>query len=299
MALETPLFVEDLEYHASDFRRYVRAVSGRTPGIFRTGDLKVSQRGSGANKSIDVAAGEVLIDGDELTNQGYYYGASDAVTNITVPDTASNPRKDLVVAYIRDAEYSGTINSDSDWIDIVVGTPASSPVVPATPANSIVLAELSVAASFSSVTNANITDRRIMNGHESRPRGVLLSKTFGLNTSPYGATPLELLGSDITIPTLAGRVYRYAATVRVQATQANQIHNLQVYRGSTAIGAPLSVPITLAANTYGWYLEVTDTPGASGGTRYAVRAEVVVGTGTGSSSSTSVCSLDDVGGYPT
>jgi predicted secreted protein len=43
---------------------------------------------------------------------------------------------------------------------VVTGTPAASPSEPAAPANSIVLAMVSVAALATSITNANITDRR-------------------------------------------------------------------------------------------------------------------------------------------
>ncbi len=247
--------------------------------------------------SVDVAPGGCLMDGDEQTDQGFYYGYSNAAVNVVVEAAnATNPRRDLIVAYVKDAEYAGDINSDADWIDIVKGTAAASPVDPAKPANSISLARIAVAANATSITNANVTDLRAVNGVSARPRGNLVTKTYAANLATYGASATQLTGSDISLTTLAGRVYRYSTVCRIQSTQNAQTHNIQVYRSGTPIGAPITVYLPTTGITYGFFVEATDAPGAAA-TTYATRAWVINGVGTGSSSSTSTCSLDDVGGY--
>jgi hypothetical protein len=63
------------------------------------------------------------------------------------------------VVAVQDAYYGGTANNQV-LFQAVTGTPASSPVAPAAPANSITLAYVAVAANATSIVNANITDQR-------------------------------------------------------------------------------------------------------------------------------------------
>jgi hypothetical protein len=61
---------------------------------------------------------------------------------------------------VNDAYYTGSLNNVV--LQVVAGTPAGSPVAPATPANSISLATVAVAAGATALTNANITDTRVL-----------------------------------------------------------------------------------------------------------------------------------------
>jgi len=121
-------------------------------------DLKVTQN-TGSDMNVKIAAGQALIPGSENTFQGSYFAANDA--NVVLAIAASNPtlgRIDLVVAKVQDAFYSGGTNAWS--LAVVTGTAAGSPVAPAAPANSIILAQVSVAAAVTAIVNANITDKR-------------------------------------------------------------------------------------------------------------------------------------------
>jgi hypothetical protein len=134
-------------------------VSGALFGVgSAAGDLLVVQNGT-PNMSVNVGAGHVWIDGTESATQGVYHGYNDATKNLVVAASdPTNPRKDLVVAKVQDAAYSGAVNA---WtLAVVTGTPAASPAEPTVPANAVVLAMISVAALATTVTNANITDRR-------------------------------------------------------------------------------------------------------------------------------------------
>ena len=68
----------------------------------------------------------------------------------------SHPRIDIVVARVNDL---GNSSSSCD-VDIVTGTPAASPVAPATPAASLLLAQVLVPTSASSIISGDITDKR-------------------------------------------------------------------------------------------------------------------------------------------
>lgn len=134
-------------------------VSGAAYGVGpATGDLLVTQNGT-PNMTVNVAAGHVWIDGTESATQGAYHGYNDATKNLVIAASdPTNARKDLVVAKVQDAAYSGAVNA---WtLAVVTGTPAASPVEPAVPANAVVLAMINVAALATTITNANITDRR-------------------------------------------------------------------------------------------------------------------------------------------
>lgn len=136
--------------------------------------LNVSQRGAGANMSVDVAVGDAIIQRSDNT---YGHPAwNDAVYNQPInPADGSNPRRDIVVMYI---DYSqtpstGVANNTNGVVKIksVPGTAAGSPV---DPSNSTIqssvgsgnpfvkLARVRVAAGATSINNSVIDDLRSM-----------------------------------------------------------------------------------------------------------------------------------------
>lgn len=127
-------------------------------GVILQDDLKVTQSGTPA-MSVSVAAGRGVVAGTETANQGHYGVWNDAAKTVTISAAdGTNPRRDIIVARIRDAAYSGATNSFA--IEAITGTPAASPSDPTIPANCIQLARVAVAAGASSIVNANITDLR-------------------------------------------------------------------------------------------------------------------------------------------
>lgn len=155
-------FIQANSHPAHGDRRWLEALAGRGGVIPKTAtftDLKVSQRGAGANMSVDVAAGQCYVTGTESSTQGVYHCDNVGVENKTITaSNPTNPRRDLIVARIKDVEYSGAANEF--LLDVIAGTPAGSPADPTVPANCIVLARVAVAANATSITNANITDLR-------------------------------------------------------------------------------------------------------------------------------------------
>lgn len=131
-----------------------KAIGGVNPALGLT--LNVSQNGS-PNMSVNIGSGHALVFGTEAGKQALYSVFNDATLNKTVAASdPSLPRVDLVVARVRDSFYSGVTNA---WaLEVITGTPAGSPVAPATPANSLVLATIAVGAGVTSIVNANISN---------------------------------------------------------------------------------------------------------------------------------------------
>lgn len=165
-ARNPPLYLQAGSHPATNDRLLLEAllapppapVSGAGYGIVAPGDLAVTENGT-PNMSVNVAAGKVFIDGTENAVQGAYLAVNDATVNLAIAaSNPTNPRKDLVVAKVQDAEWSGATNSWS--LAVVTGTPAASPAEPAIPANAVVLAMIDIPAADTAITNSQITDRR-------------------------------------------------------------------------------------------------------------------------------------------
>lgn len=156
MTLHRPVAMQNAGLSAFDLRQVTDFAHG--PGVGAAGDLKVTQRGAGANMSVDVAAGRGVIPGPS----GSYVVTSDDVENLAIAAApgAGNGRIDLVVARARDEQAMG-VGADNDWVlEVITGTPGASPTVPATPAYATPLARVTLTDATSSITNAIITDAR-------------------------------------------------------------------------------------------------------------------------------------------
>lgn len=144
--------------HPAEQDRLLVAGMIKTSGVCGDDDLKVTQLGTPA-MTVNIAAGAAFVAGTESDYQGVYHVQNDDDVELDVEASdPTNGRKDLVVARVYDAEYSG---SDNEFVlEVITGTPSGSPATPATPDNAIPLATLTVAANASTVTTANITDLR-------------------------------------------------------------------------------------------------------------------------------------------
>jgi len=182
--------------------------------------LQVTQRGAGANMSVDVAVGKAVIAGDDQANQGSYLAITTVLENVVIGAApGSNSRIDVVYYRVNDPNAGGPAGNTSSF-GVVAGTPAASPAVPATPTSAIALANVLVATGTVSITNAMITDVRAASivagqvppgtlvpyyGAESTvPAGWLLARGQTYDTALYFGL-FRVLGSS-TLPDLRGRV---------------------------------------------------------------------------------------------
>jgi hypothetical protein len=179
VTLEAPLVLQALPgdspptYSAAQFRALMDAVSPFN-GVTHWGDLLVTQRGAGANFSVDIAPGTFTVTGSSVAYQGTYLARSTAVFNLPITGsgalTAGQSRVDLIVAQVYDSQADGL--GGYSWTPLAITGVASSgaPAVPTTPANAYPLATVAVAYAQASVLNANLFSLRMLNTMGDRPQ---------------------------------------------------------------------------------------------------------------------------------
>jgi hypothetical protein len=160
MAVRTPPSWLQNGSHPAENDRLTTQALWATTGIIKDTSLAVTQN-SPAGLSVLVASGWAAIVGTTQSNMGTYVGYNDATTVLSITTAnPTNPRIDLVCMTVQDAYYTGSLNDVI--MQVVAGTPAATPVAPSLPANSISLATVAVGAGATSITNANITDTRVL-----------------------------------------------------------------------------------------------------------------------------------------
>lgn len=158
MALRTPPSWMQNGSHPAENDRLTTQGIFRTSGVLSLADLTVTQSTVPA-MSVSAASGWGVILGTYQALMGTYQFTNDAATTLTIATAdPTNPRIDLICVTVSDAYYTGASNQVA--FNVVTGTPAGSPVAPATPTNSIVLAQVAVAALATTILNASITDVR-------------------------------------------------------------------------------------------------------------------------------------------
>lgn len=286
MTLSTPLFLQpDIAYSAREVRDIFTAL-WRTEGVLDpiAGDLLVTQRGAGANMSVDVATGYAVIAGDDQADQGSYLEQVTALHNVVIPAApGANSRIDSIVLRIRDPLAGGAAGNDA-ILEVVSGAVAGAPVPPAIPNSAIELARVLVAAGTVAITNAMITDRRLLRPLEIAGRAASAEKLTGEESTTSTtfvalATPVALtarIGSSGKALVILNAQMRNAsggaAYVTLELTGANVVAALEA--GAYTLG--LTVDATTTVRTCRTALLSGLNPGD---TTFTERAKVASGTG--------------------
>lgn len=201
MALDTPTWLQNGTYSARLDRIFADVLF--TEGVMRpgAGDLLVTQRGAGANNSVDIAAGYACITGDDTADQGNYLVRNTATVNLAATAApVSNSRIDLVCVRINDPAAGGPAGDNAQFV-YVAGTAAPSPVAPATPTSAIALARVLRTVGDTSVVTANITDVRpqsltILSNTLTTPGDLLSFDGVNAIRVPLGSTGLPLVAGS-------------------------------------------------------------------------------------------------------
>jgi hypothetical protein len=172
VAFITPWFMQpntgdaDIKYTGAQVRSNFAGLFGGEGVLGDSTSLAVTQRGAGANFSVDVAAGWCVVQGDDATGQGMYLAYNNATVNVTTDAAGttlaapgSGTRTHRVVIQIKDESALGS------WANLYTAVPHfvydTGAGLPALPASALEIGRVSVASGQVSVTNANITDRRM------------------------------------------------------------------------------------------------------------------------------------------
>lgn len=159
MTLRTPPSWLQNGLHPAENDRLTMQALWATTGTIGTNSLPVAATGP-ASMNVTVNTGWCAIVGDYQANMGVYTVYNDALVTLPISTAdPSNPRIDRIVVTIQDSYYTGS--ADDVIFQVVQGTPASSPVAPATPTNSISLATVAVGAAVTQINSGNITDTRV------------------------------------------------------------------------------------------------------------------------------------------
>jgi len=144
---------------AATFRMAIQALTGGSSaskeGVIAPATAVVTQRGAGANFSVDIAPFQAIIAGEDVTDQGAYLISNTAIFNLVTPTApGSGTRTHRLVAQVRDKRANAAW-STYDWTPVIVVDSGSGE--PAEPPSSETLAHIVIAAGQANVSNANIT----------------------------------------------------------------------------------------------------------------------------------------------
>jgi hypothetical protein len=241
MATENPPYAVQADSHGAELFRLavastlplgVRSRQSGQGGIVNPGDLAVA---AGTGNTVTVATGECWVAGTQGAHQSMYYCFNDAtVTGLTITPNASNPLVAIVTASVNDQAYTGNPGvTNNQWgLLVTQGTAASSPSIPATPDNSLVLATILVPANASSSSSYTIV------------QGLATISGTTL-TAPAGLTTAETVGDP------AGRMYATTGQSLTSSTAAAlRMDSVSFLRGGMTASnlgttsAALVVPVT-------------------------------------------------------
>ena len=153
MTRYTPLWLQAGSYPAGVDRRLIAAI---WPAAVVSGCAVTLQ----SVMNVNVAAGWVVV--PAANNSGSVLCVSDAVEVVGPLATlgAGTNRIDLIVCSVTSTDI-GTTAGDAFSFGVVAGAPSASPVAPAVPAGSTVIAQvLVIGGQATSIQAGNITDRR-------------------------------------------------------------------------------------------------------------------------------------------
>lgn len=227
MAERTPPIWLQGGSHSAENMRNLTALLLSTSGIIAATDMAVTA--PGGTMTVSVAAGDVLLKGSR-SRQGVYHLINDAPVSKTIAASdPTNPRYDRIVAEVRDAAYSGAIN---DWrLSVVQGVAAAVPAEPAIPADSIELARVTVGAGVTTISGANILDRRAL---------------------AVGSSSLFLTKAAADAAYLARTDIAHTKTATLETTTSTSLVDLATVGPAAAITVPASgrVLVLLSADVF-------------------------------------------------
>lgn len=201
MTLRTPPSWLQNGLHPAENDRLSMQALWATTGVIGSNSLPTTAD-TPASMNVIVGTGWCAIVGDYQPDMGVYTVYNDAAVTLPISTAdPTNPRIDRVVVTIQDSYYTGS--ADDVIFQVIMGTPAGSPVAPATPTNSMSIATIAVGAAVTQINTGNITDTRVAVTTQL-PIGDITSVTAGTGLQGGGTGGAVTLAIDSSVVTLTG-----------------------------------------------------------------------------------------------
>jgi len=249
MALLTPEFLHSKTYPAIRDRVAFAHGGNLQAGVWDPTELKVAQRAAGANMSTDIPFGYALIKASNSGNNGLYHIQNDATVNLAHPAShASLPRLDQIVIDVSDS-IDGADAGDVPTFQVLQGTATAGATLDNRTGaaslgnNQLRLADVLVGAGVTSITTANIRDRRpwvrgFFHYQTGTPSYPTITTTYAPMLSSNGSrVRVECTGLPIRV-TFNGRTIRgagdntFSTALFVDGVQATDSDRLQTVNGA-------------------------------------------------------------------
>ena len=154
MAVKVTNWMNGVDYNAADDRLLISGLT-MTPGVDGHKSMYVSQKATPTMKA-DISAGSAFVDGTSVAHQGQYHVYNDGTAEVQFDAAhATMNRIDLVSLVVEDTQYTGITPPVTRFI-VTTGRPASSPVRPISPPDSLDLASVLVKKGATKISNSDI-----------------------------------------------------------------------------------------------------------------------------------------------
>ncbi len=292
---------------ALDLRRMIGQLV-TSEGVIGSADFTVTQRGAGANMSVDVAAGSAYVKDDHGAGGGVYAATWTATENVTIAAAdPTNPRIDRIVLQIKDNALGDGANSIT--LQRIAGTPTAGATLVnlngagAVPGSSLLLANVLVPAAASSIVNANIDSSSTVRVQASLG-GVSSQRKTSSKTVNNSVADTDLLNGEFTLKAntlgTTGRARLWLSGDWLNNT--GSAHNPPAFKlklgGTTLLDTGNSASLSASANRGAWelYCNLMNL-GATGSQEVGINGMLYAGvdknfsTGNGCYSATKVLNL--------
>lgn len=229
MLLIPPTWLENSSQHNAQDYRVMLASVVQEAGVAGPGAFRVSERAGTASMSVDVAPGGAFIASTRSPQQGMYHAYNTATLEVPLAASdGSNPRIDRILIQVRDEAQDAGLSANDVRIYVEQGTPAAVPEPPEiTIDDYLELAQVTVAAGATAVTDSDIVDMRVASTVWSADRGLIGQAVL---TGNSGA-----LGGAVTVDEQPGRIYQVHAQIGIYSATTASTYNLYIDRNGSEV----------------------------------------------------------------
>lgn len=157
MLTNPPIWTQNGRYTAEHDRRLIGGLV-RSEGVSDTSSMRATVVAN--SRQVSIGSGGAYINGDfaQTGGGGMYFSYNDGAQQVAIPSAGTQPRYDLVVLRIYDSAVSGATNEAR--FEVIRGTQAGSPRIPAVPRSAIAICAVRVNTGATHLQSGNISDQR-------------------------------------------------------------------------------------------------------------------------------------------